>query len=163
MKAVVQVDGGPLDGSYAFDEYSPENLNKTGLDQGSNEFFAWLLLDGAFCFGKGQVGYVQGGMSPASMQRRLAGESNFQAGPCNYWLTEWDKKDSSISARFQHVEWAEVLRFRTARARKNSPRRFEGKDRRSRRSPWDSRLDEGDSWRYRRCSNNTFSHLTLPG
>ena len=115
MKAAVQIDGGPLDGSYKFDEYSPENLNKTGLDQGSNEFFAWHLLDGAFCFGKGQVGYVQGGMSPASMQRRLAGESNFQAGPCNYWLTEWDKKDTSISARFQHVEWAEVLRFRNAR------------------------------------------------
>jgi hypothetical protein len=115
MKAVVHVDGGPLDGSYQFDDYNPANLNNTGLDQASNEFFAWLLLDGAYCTGKGQVGYVQGGMSPASMQRRLSGEKDFKAGPCNYWLTEWEQKEGSISARFRNVEWGEVERFRTAR------------------------------------------------
>ena len=115
MKAVVHVGGGPLDGLYNYGNYRPDNLNNTGRAQTSNEFFAWLLLDGAFCVGNGKVGYVQCGMTPASMQRRLSGETDFKAGPCNYWLTEWEQNDGSITARFQHVERDEVQRFRTAR------------------------------------------------
>ena len=116
MKVTVLFDGGPLDGSFTFDDYNPANLNKTGLALGSNEFHAWMMFDGAFCFGKGQIGYVSGGMSPASMQRRLAGETNFQAGPCNYELVEWEEKDGAISAKFRHIDWQEVLRFRATRS-----------------------------------------------
>jgi len=103
MKATVHVDGGPLNGTYTFENYAPQNLNHTGLDQGSNEFFAWLLVDGAFSFARGNVGYVQSGMTPADMRRRLAGEKSFQAEGCNYELTEYEKNGDAIVCRYNYL------------------------------------------------------------
>src|SRR5208283_6094956 len=114
MKATVYVDGGPLDGSYTFDNFSPQNLNNTGLDIGSNEFHAWTMFDMTFCFGRGQIGYPVSGVSPAAMQRRLAGEKNVKTGPCNYELSDWQEQDGTIVARFRHVEWSEVTQHRAA-------------------------------------------------
>ena len=115
MKVTAHVDGGPLDGSYTFDNYDPANLNNTGFALGSNEQAVWMLVDMPYC-SKDKIGYVQSGMSPASLQRRLAGEKDFKPGPCNYWVTEWEQENGEVVARFRHIEFSEGKRFQAVRS-----------------------------------------------